>query len=116
VAGLDSEVEILTFEEEEEKEPAIPKPVRKSSKDKRKNKRKKSAPPESEGRIVIRLKTTGSPPTVEAVRKDGWEIRPQFWRRLYIARRTAPFWPRRWRVYRRNESSNPYEVRMRCDH
>jgi hypothetical protein len=60
-------VDILTFEEEEVREPAVPEPRRKSPKEKRKKKRRKSVSRESDGQIVIRLKTTDSAQTAEAV-------------------------------------------------
>jgi hypothetical protein len=71
VVGQDSEVEIMTFEEEEEITHDVPEPLRKSPKEKRKKKRKKSAPQESKGRIFIRVKTTSSAPSMEAVEEEG---------------------------------------------
>jgi hypothetical protein len=68
--GQDSEVEIITFEDHEEIEPAVPEPPRKSRTEKRKRKRKKSATEESAGRLVIRLKTTGSAPIAAAVDEE----------------------------------------------
>jgi hypothetical protein len=70
-ARPDSEVEIMTFEEEEKITHVVPEPPRKSPKEKRKKKRRISALQESEGRIVIRLKTTGSAPIAEAVEEEG---------------------------------------------
>jgi hypothetical protein len=69
-AGSDTEVEIIIFEEKEIV-PVAPEPPKNSLKEKRKKKRKKLAPPESEGHLVIWLKTTGSAPIVEAVEEEG---------------------------------------------
>jgi hypothetical protein len=69
--ALDSEVDIRTFEEEEEITPAVAEFPRKLSKEKRKKKRRKSASWESEGQFVIRLKTLGSTQTAKAVEEEG---------------------------------------------
>jgi hypothetical protein len=69
-AGSDAEVDIITLDDKEIA-PAAPELPKKSPKEKRKKKRKRSTTQESEGRLVIRLKTTGSASTAEAVEEEG---------------------------------------------
>jgi hypothetical protein len=59
VGAAEADVDIVNLEESE-LTPATPETVRKSPKEKQKSKRRRSAEQETDGQLVIRLKTTGS--------------------------------------------------------
>jgi hypothetical protein len=59
-------VDIINLDESEIT-PAVPEDVRKSPKEKRKKKRRRSAQEETDGRLVIQLKTAGSARPADAV-------------------------------------------------
>jgi hypothetical protein len=63
-------VEIVTLDDSETT-PVVPEPPKKSPTEKRKKKWKKSAQPEFDGRLVIRLKKAGPTQPAEASEEEG---------------------------------------------
>jgi hypothetical protein len=110
VGTAEDNVDIINLDESEIT-PTVPEDVRKSPKEKRNKKRRRSAQRETDGRLVIRLKTAGSTRPADATDDNGRPAeRLKFLRQLYIAQRKAQFWPPGWQMCKNHQ--NPYWVRM----
>jgi hypothetical protein len=70
VGTADDNMDILNLDESEITS-AVPEDIRKSPKEKRKKKRRRSAQRETDGRLVIRLRTTGSARPADATDGNG---------------------------------------------
>jgi hypothetical protein len=70
VGVVEDDEELVTLDDSEIP-PAVPEPLKKSPKDKRKEKWKRSVQQETDGRLVIRLKKVGPAQPAEAAGADG---------------------------------------------